>query len=355
MSNPQHSMQKTVVTLVFIMMAACLLHGQAPSDWEHGLRDVQHTLIHKGDVFVFERRNTHTRSQYSSVERIPEDVERDLFRIGYPFTRNSLFFFRLRHPLTIRPYTQYVLRLNARVDQLEGNGHYVEITVFDETRETEVEFHRLTMNNTTAGWKAQDLMFTTGGKARFARLHIHSHPESSGEAWLSDLWLEHTSEPYAAKPEPVVVGDLSGVTTTTEDQVLLSTALPSDRQYYAISVDIGWSKFKGYQTLAFEWHQGATSSSPLTTERCEISNIEGIQPQWDGVAVQWWKKDNGPVDFISRKKDKLFNTVGNGGQGNVIYRVNKPEGAGFLRVVVRQGKRSGGEMVIERLLVVAES
>ncbi len=354
MRNTQNIIH-TVAVLLVLLSKACLLQGQVPFIGEHASRDVRHTLINKGDVFVFERRNTNTRNQFSSFERSPEGAERELFRISYPFSESSLFFFWLRHPLTIRPYTKYVLRLNARVDQLRGKGHYVEIAVFDETRETEVETHRISMNAITRGWKSEELVFTTGGKARFARLRIRSHPGGSGEGVFSDMLLEQISEPFALMPEPVVVAELNNKKIQREEMLLLTADLPADRNYYAISIDLGWKRFRGSTTIAFEWYSDQHATTPLVSEICEIRNIEGIQPEWDGVSVQWWKQENGPVDFISRKKDKLFNTGTKGGSGQVTYRVDRPGAAGVLRVVVRQDERTGGEAMFQCLRITAES
>jgi hypothetical protein len=172
--------------------------------------------------------------------------------------------------------------------------------------------------------------------------------------FLGDVTLEQVSDALVFKPEPVPVIRKKTLEITGKDlPVEFSGKLPSDKEYYVISMDLDWKDYKGESELLFEWMTDE-SGDIIATDRCAIRSMEGVLPQWNGIIVQWKRNGSGYVGFVSRKLDKLFNENDKGGEGQNVYRVDKPEGAEYLSVKLDEPQNTGGALLIKEIEVSGE-
>ena len=339
-----------IISICFIGTDLNQLHSQSIETADMSDIYVQHMVVTKGGKFLCIKNNMRISNEIGAFENDIKSGDYPSFRLSYDETNFSRRIFWSLHPITILPYTEYVVRFLARTERLKGNGPSVELAIFDETRDTERESYKYTIqsrNNT--GWSEHEFRIQTKNKARFVRLMINAEAGGSCKMWISEVFLEQASDPMALQSDPVNVLTISnldmtrgGVKNTGE-----ITKLPPDRNYFAMMLDLEWKKFQGTAGFTVSWLGSENVENILSQDHCVITDMKGIQPQWNGIGVRWWKNDQKFKEKVSWKSDKLFNSGADVGSGEIIYRTDQPEGAKFVRVVMDPPAEGKGSLVLK--------
>ncbi|MEI9806793.1 MAG: hypothetical protein WDO16_02315 [Bacteroidota bacterium] len=81
---------------------------------------IQHRVMKKGDLFVFNNQNTNKRNDIAQYDNINKAGDFPSFKMSYTEKKQEIFFFRLRHPLAIEPYTEYELSFKYRASGMKA-------------------------------------------------------------------------------------------------------------------------------------------------------------------------------------------------------------------------------------------
>ena len=115
-----------------------------------------------------------------------------------------------------------------------------------------------------------------------------------------------------------------------------------------------WDRFKDRIPVRLEWldeKQGRV----IVSDQFEITFIEGIQPRWNGAQIEWKREGGGNIDFVSRQLEKFFNGDNKtGSSAQTVFRLDKPAGANFLRIIIDKPGVASGSFEIESLAIDAE-
>jgi hypothetical protein len=164
-----------IISICFIGTDLNQLHSQSIETADMSDIYVQHMVVTKGGKFLCINKNMRISNEIGAFDNDIKSFDYPSFRLSYDETNFSRRIFWSLHPITILPYTEYVVRFLARTEKLKGNGTSVELVIFDETRDTERESYKYTIqsrNNT--GWSEHELRIQTKNKARFVRLMINA-------------------------------------------------------------------------------------------------------------------------------------------------------------------------------------
>lgn len=294
----------------------------------------QNVLIKKGDRFVFNDQNTIKRNKLAAFEDLGPGEEFPAFKVEVAEREQEIFFFRLRHPLRIEPYTKYELSFEYLASDFQSPGPYLAIAGYDNTRETEVESNRIVINTGGRQWKKASVTFISKHKTRYARLIIKSQAGGSGKVLIKNTQLKQLSEPQAFKREPIPVFEGSIEELIAGEDSLFSTfELPDQPNYFALSLDLAWTNFEGEVPLQLDWFSADSTGPAPVVDLFNISDIEGILPQWNGLAVRWKRRGPNSVSVASRQLEKRFNQHNKGGDSRVLFYLDRP--ANVTHVLIR--------------------
>lgn len=344
-----------IVLLSGLVTASSFAFSQSITKPDASDQYIQHRVMKKGQQFFFTNDNMTKRNNLAQFDNTQTSGDYPSFKIDYTEKKQENIFFRSRHPLAIQPYTQYELNCKFRAADVKGQGPVLELVGYDETRETLVESHPLPISGNQGEWKELVLPFTTLNKARFARLVIKAPPGSAGNVLIGDIVLKQVSEPLALKPTPAKIIEKAGWKSSAASFASAPAALKADKSYYAISLRMKWEQFSGRIPVKLEWL--ADKDGPvIASDQFPISSVEGIQPQWNGVQVDWKREGTGNVDFVSRGLEKFFNGSNKaGGSAQVVFKADKPAGANFVQVIIdKPAAPLTGSFEMESLAVDAE-
>lgn len=333
------NMKNIILTIVCAGCLQLLASAQDASDIY-----TQHQVLNKGDQFLFINENTQKRANLGEFDNKDKTGEHPSFKMFYPEKKQEIFFFRLRHPLVIQPYTSYELRFKYKASDISGEGPYLEFATYDDTRETLVASHTSTITENNSGWTEKVLKIETKNKVRFARLLIKSHAGGSGRVLVNDVVLKQLSEAQALKLSPVKIYELG-----KKDKL----SLPADRNYYLLSAVFNWDNFEGDVRIKLEWFTGKEDKTPMATDEFLASNMQGVLPQWNGLQMDWKRNASDNLQFLSRKLEKRFNQQPGQNSGSFQFNFDKPPGAGFLKVSWEK-KQAKGKIALQQLNVEAE-
>ncbi|MET0394647.1 MAG: hypothetical protein ABW019_15995 [Chitinophagaceae bacterium] len=316
---------------------------------------IQHRVMKKGQQFFFTSQNTTKRNALAQFEANDRSGEYPSFKLVYPAKKQEIIFFRSRHPLAIQPYTDYELSFTFKGQEGAGEGTVLELVVYDETRETQVESHPVTIPAGQPAWKEQTFSFTTLNKARFARLVIKSKPGADGDLLIGNIVLKQVSEPKAQQPAPVkIIGKTGWKLSAAAAFTSAPAELKTEKSYYAINFGMKWENFSGTIPVSVEWLTDKEGSRVIAVDKFEISSIDGLQPQWNGAQVEWKREARTSLDFMSLQLEKFFNQSKNGGAAHVVFRADKPEQARFVRIVTGENKEVKGLFEMQSMSIDAE-
>lgn len=344
--------------LTIIIAGSLVLHATTLSAQQQNLTGpeqsdsyIQHKVIKKGDVFVFNNQNTNKRVDIAQFDNTTKTGNFPSFKMTYPARKQEFFFFRLRHPIAIEPYTEYELSFSYQASDIQGQGPYLEIAVYDETRETLVESHKAVITGNQSEWKQQVFKFTTKNKGRFARLLMKSSSGGSGNVLVNDISLKQLSDPQATRPKEIKIWEKTGLDIAKGMFASPVAKLPVDKIYYSFTLNMKWENFLGSVPLKIEW---LTDEKVIVTDRIEISALEGLQPKWNGVQSDWKREQGNSVDLVSRQKESIFNADAKGGTGVMVFKLDRPQDATSMRISADKSKVDKGNIEIQRAVMSAE-
>jgi hypothetical protein len=294
---------------------------------------LQHVIIAKGDKFLFDYHNTSPRHEIASYDNSKEKP----LKVSFNKLDYNVQAFWLRHPILIRPYTEYVFKYKVLVKKKPESLPVIEFAVFDDSRETQVESYICSLKN-IGEWQEGAIRFITANQARFARIRIEAKKsDSPGDVYFKAMELEQLSESLAFKPKPISIIAIENYNFLNKKEIIAEKKMLPSKEYYSISSNISWHDFIGDCNLVIEWLDESLES--VGKEVCLISNMNGLLAKWDGIELQWKKQDATYMGWISRQKDKFFNEDGN--SGDFTYKTFKPLEAKFLKVYHEKNTFSG--------------
>jgi len=334
------------VFIIILIIASCAVQAQSLKKDKTDLY-TQHFVVNNGDIFQFTFHNTKARSKYASFDKkVKEKGSFQSLKVSFEEMKSKSQMFWLRHPIMIKPYTEYVFRYKSLVNNTPQNMPELELAVYDQTRETQVESHTFRIE-AGKGWQQGEVRFKTANQARFARLKIIANPsENPGEVYFNAMELQQISEAEAFIPDQIQIFSiqnysLSGDYILNKDKIKLPA-----RDYYAISAAIRWNDPKDECLLIFEWLD--SSLNKIGQEVCNFSPMKGVLPSWNGVEINWEKMDDTGMDWISREKERFYNEDGK--EGTIKYKTYKPKQAKYIRVI----KKGSFEGILDNLLITGE-
>jgi hypothetical protein len=298
------------------------------------LEEVQHRLVLKDQVFRFSPANLHKRGAEGYVTQEPGSSAPAVFAMPLAADRNETFFFRLRHPVRIMPFTEYALDFRYAADSMSGKGAFLELALYDDSREKSIASHRFEFIRPTDGWVSGRLHLRTGGDARFLRLLLKGHPGASGLVRLAEVSLRQTSDAGtdAPKPEPLVTMGAKPLTTRGEWQSE-SIPIPAEGSVFDLRLDMHWHRFRGGFDIRIDWGGTETPTAGPVSDRVSFRHVEGVQSRWDGLAWERRRQQGTWQDKVSLGRGLLQNANDSTGEGVALIRLQRPAGAS--RVLLR--------------------
>jgi hypothetical protein len=352
---PKHT-RFILQTCFLVSFHAGIIHAQSLELPDESDIYTRHIVVDIGDRFQFVNRNMRIAGDLGAFDNKVRTGEHPSFQLSYDEAQYGRRIFWSRHPVTVLPYTGYVVRFKTRSNALTGRGPTVELVIYDETRDTEKESYMYVIRKGKTGkWTDHELRFTTENKARFARLMINAEAGGACRMWIDDVIMEQISPPMAMKPEPVNVLQLSDI-DLADKRVRKKTEireLPSSRDYYHVRLNLEWVAFEGMAGFTLYWLASDDPEDVIAEDQCVISPVKGIQPSWNGIQVRWWKK-TAKFSRVSWKLDRLSSRDGDGGSGFADYRVDRPENARYLLWAVDTPDVDKGRMVLAGLHISGE-
>jgi hypothetical protein len=118
-------------------------------------------------------------------------------------------------------------------------------------------------------------------------------------------------------------------------------------QYCNISFEGSWTGYSGEARITVLWFAGG---KVLGESYCSIRDIKGVEPQWDGVRVEWKRKYNDSADGISNYLTNSFKQENGKGNDKFGYKLKIPTTADSFKVKVSDNKY-GGKLVLNNFEV----
>lgn len=314
------------------------------------LDEVQHRLVQQGQVFRFSPANLHKRGAEGFVTLETGSRSSAVFAMPLAGDRNETYFFRLRHPVRIVPFTGYELEFRYAADSMSGKGAFLELALFDESREKPVASHRYAVSQATAGWVSGRLPVRSDAEARYLRLQLKGHPGTSGLLRIADISLRQTSEPgaFAPKPQPIVSMGAKPLANNGRWQSG-TIALPGNGSAFDLRLDMHWFGFRGRFEICVDWQGDGNPPEGQVSDRVGFHHVEGVQRRWDGVA--WERRRHRGVwqDSVSLGRGLLLNADDSTGEGVVMIRLQRPAGASRVLVHGQAAELREGRFVLRQL------
>jgi len=241
------------IFVIFLILASSTVQAQSLKKNKTDLY-TQHFAVNKGDIFQFTFHNTKARSKNASFDKkIKEKGRFQSLKISFDEMKSKSQMFWLRHPIMIKPYTEYVFRYRTLVNNTPQNMPELELAVYDQTRETQVESHTFQVE-AGKGWQQGEVRFKTANQAHFARLKIISNPsENPGEVYFNAMELHQISEAEAFMPEQIQIFSIQDYSLSGDNALIKDEMKLPERDYYAFSAALTWNDPKDECLLIFEW------------------------------------------------------------------------------------------------------
>lgn len=256
-------------------------------------------------------------------------------------------------PIWIKPFTEYQLTLQVKVDAIEGPPPYLQTVFLDyNTDFLRSQDYPIEVTEPSKDWVKREIKFQTDAQTYEFRLFIWSAAKGLCDVHFDKIYLEQISEPRALQPLPQILLQEARVILNEEPpRELQRIQLPTDRNNYQLDFNIVWKDYHEDTFLTFFWMD--ESEKVLGRDLCQIYRIRGVQPKWDGLATRWTSERGRTSDKASQKLDWHFNSGKNGGASRVERMLEKPQGACQVRIGILNKSPEDGTLSIEDLSVIA--
>lgn len=263
------------------------------------------------------------------------------------------FFFQ-HGPIWIKPFTQYQLTYQMKVDAIEGPPPYIQTVFYDYNTDAHRHQDYSLDSQPTAGWVEKQIVFQTDADTYEFRLFLWSTPRGLCDVHFDRIYLEQVSESGAFKPPRIILiqGKTMNFTEESEGE-RLRVELPADRETYRLDFYVSWDNVRSTKVvLAVDWVDN--KDNLLGRDFCQINPINGIRPEWDGLATRWTTERGNASDKASRRLDWHFNTCPTGGESRVERILQRPQGAGVAKISIQEKNKLKGAFLIQDLAFSAE-
>lgn len=146
----------------------------------------------------------------------------------------------------------------------------------------------------------------------------------------------------AAKPGAAFLTQISDAGVCEVIQPVLAVRkLPAQASlagegFYRIAFDVSWRGRARDGIVLFTWYDG---DRVVDRYRCIVRGVAGIEPQWDGIRVEWRRQWLHSPDGISMRLGHHYNTSPRGGKATIRYEVESSSDVDRLTV---QSEVDGG-------------
>jgi hypothetical protein len=252
-------------------------------------------------------------------------------------------FFRTQRYIYVNPDTEYEISFAVNITVNTG-ALTAGVILFSNARD-ELDSKNLLLPVYTNGLEVQKFKFTTDHLTRYLRFAIFSDNPGTFKAEFQDTYLKQISE--SGK-------NASLISLFQTDKLDLSTPYTSHSQvlqgsqYCNISFEGNWVGYSGEALLTLQWF---AAGKALGESYCYIRNIKGVEPQWDGVRVEWKRKYNDSADGISNYLTTSIRQENGKGSDKFVYKLKIPSTADSFQIKVSDNKYSG-ELVLYSFAVV---
>ena len=346
---------QTVLTNLFLLLLLILsvtVSAVPDKPFFHQDESTQNFLFEKGKQF----RLFHFNMAHSGADAIFDSNTRltqwPSLWLNDQSTEKQSFFFQ-HGPIWIKPFTEYRLTFQFKINAIEGLPPYLQTIFYDYNTDVYQHQDYPLENQPTKGWVEKQIEFQTDGQTYEFRLYLWSTPKGLCDIHFDKIYLEQISEPGALKPSRQILVQGEGFNLSAEIQEeLQKIQLPENRETYELDFRVIWNHLKSDVLLTVDWLN--EKQHLLGQDLCKFSKIDGIQSKWDGLSTRWTTKREKSSDKASRKLDWHFNTTQTGGESQVKRILNRPEGACIAKISVQKNNKSKEPFLIQDLTLSAE-
>ncbi len=246
--------------------------------------------------------------------------------------------FTTHFPVAIQPSTEYILRFRGNLRSVRGAPPYAEVILLDFNRDP-IDTRRWEANAADAGrgWKEREIRFVTPRNGHALVVVIWSGKAGTCDAAFDDAVLTQLSAPGARPPKTV---PLEGISTAglaaAKGQAV---ALPPGSDAMLLNLAFSWRDPQGDLSLDMEWLDG--TGRRLGADACRWSRMRGIQPEWDGLQLEWRRHRGDPADKASQRLERFSDRSPGRGAATLEHEIPVPRGAASVRFI-QHGAGAGG-------------
>ncbi len=271
-------------------------------------------------------------------------------------TEQSASSFRQHNPMLVSPCTEYVLEYMVKIDKIDGDAPFIEFILYDYNTDVIATLKYTLENDTPKGnWLQKQILFKTDYLTHEVIIHISSDIKGKCDVRFDKVYLKQISEPYSLMPTPIIVmNNQSAVTehTGSNDTVFEKHSLPITRNFFRLSFDLDWENIDGNAVVCIDWI--GDYGDIVGKDYCNISKIEGVLSEWNGIAARWKKERYALSDKASLKLDWYNDNLQGKGKCNIERVMEIPHRARFIQIRIVKGEDYNGKLYFNNLKLVAE-
>ena len=247
----------------------------------------------------------------------------------------------------IKPFTKYVLEFYTKHENMNsrGTGIRFKLNVWD-VRPMDIYEDSFTFPKKGSSdiWEKHRFEFITVREADRVVLWFELYPNVTGRAWVNGIKLYQVSEDMAFYPKQ------------TQLKIKNVIDLPGDSQYVKFEMKMDWRKFFTSADLYVNFFSDKKCSRKVGTEKAVISGYKGLQPQWSGLAIDWFAL-NRPMPNLSHSRHAYENSDNVRGSAKTIQLLKVPLGARYIKIrnqaVIKD--KSAGTLNLSDVKLTAEA
>ncbi len=315
----------------------------------------QHFVLKKDSEFRLFYHNAITLGEGAKWDKKEKLTDTPCFWID-DSSDKSAYSFRQHNTMLVAPCTEYELRYLIKIDKITGDGPFIEFILYDyNTDVIDTIRYPAEIDGPTDGWIERKVILKTDYLTYEVILQLSSDIKGTCDVRFDKVFFKQTSEPGSLMPTPINIMDNESASIESNggnEKVFKKLQLPITRSFLRLDFDLGWENFDGDAFVYINWI--SEYGDIIGTDFCQIYNIEGVLPEWNGIAARWKKDLHNKSDKASFKLDWIYDSSPGKGQCNIERIVKVPNGGRFVQIRIVKGNNYKGNLHFFNMKFVAE-
>lgn len=146
----------------------------------------------------------------------------------------------------------------------------------------------------------RQLQFITSPYAKYVRVIMNAEQQLDGPVSVHEITMEQLSKSFRYSKEKKLLkkkGPAMGETLSVDYRT------PQHLSGYNLGLRMNLPKTPGNAVILFKWFYEGKEAAAI---RCVLSNFKGVQKQWDGIRVEWFRNWKYAPEGMSMKMQHLF-------------------------------------------------